>query len=109
MRDLPEWLEEFTDNLEGTEVPALAGTSHESDSERLTKVAPRKHRIFTHFPNDRNCAVCMRTKNTRALCRKRTGEAVHRAEKFGDLKSADHKVLNEGGESRNNHIQDLAT
>ena len=33
----------------------------------------------------------------------RTGEAVPRAEKIGDLLTADHKVLNEGGESRNNH------
>ena len=50
---------------------------------------------------------------TRALCRRRTGEAVPRAEKF-DLITADHKVLNEEGESRNNHrctivVQDLAT
>ena len=51
---------------------------------------------------------------TRAPCRKRTGDAVPRAEKFGDLITADHKVLTEGGESRNNHrytvvVQDLAT
>ena len=37
-----------------------------------------------------------------------------RAVKFGDLITADHKILNEGGESRNNHrhavvVQDLAT
>ena len=35
---------------------------------------------------------------TRAPCRRRTGEAVPRAEKFGDLITADHKVLNEGRE-----------
>ena len=51
---------------------------------------------------------------TRAPCRRRTGDAVPRATKFGDLITADHKVLNEGGESRNNHryavvVQDLAT
>ena len=51
---------------------------------------------------------------TRAPCRRRTGEALPRAEKFGDLTTADHKVLNEEGESRNNHwydvvVQDLAT
>ena len=44
----------------------------------------------------------------------RTGDAVLRSEKFGDLTTADHEVLNEGGESRNNHryaivVQDLAT
>ena len=51
---------------------------------------------------------------TRAPCRRRTGEAVPRAEKCGDLITADHKVLNEESESQNNHQctvveQDLAT
>ena len=51
---------------------------------------------------------------TRAPCRRHFGEAVPRAEKFGDLMTADHKVLNEEGESRNNHqyavvVQDPAT
>ena len=55
----------------------------------------------------------MQIKITRALCRRRTDEALLRAEKFGDLISADHKVLNEECESRDNHrcavvIQDLA-
>ena len=81
----------------------------------LLKWHPRSTRgIFTHFPKHRNCEECLRTKITRAPCRIRTGEAVPRAEKFGDLTTADHKVLNEGGESRNNHryalvVQDLAT
>ena len=39
LRDLPEWLEEFTENLEDTEVPAPAHLSHDSVSERPTKVA----------------------------------------------------------------------
>ena len=38
LRDLPEWLPEFTDNLEDAEVPAPAHMSHDSDSERPTKV-----------------------------------------------------------------------
>ena len=33
----------------------------------------------------------------------RTGNSVPRAEKFGGLITADHKVLNEGSESRHNH------
>ena len=45
---------------------------------------------------------------------RRTGEVVPWTESFGDLTTADHKVLSEGGESRNNHwfaivVQDLAT
>ena len=51
---------------------------------------------------------------TRALCRRRIGGAVPRAENFGDLITADHKVLSDNCESRNNHryavvVQDLAT
>ena len=104
LRDFPEWLQES------------AHISQDSDSERPTKVAStsRKQSICTHFPKDRNCDICLRTKITKALCRRRTGEAVRRAEKFGDLKTADHKVLHEEGESRNNHryavvVEDRAT
>ena len=116
LRDLLEWLEEFTDNLETQKRLLPAHISQDSDSQRPTKVAERsrKHNIFTHFQKDRNCEVCMRTKITKAPCRRRTGEAVPRAEKFGDLITADQKVLNEESESRNNHryaivVQDLAT
>ena len=52
---------------------------------------------------DRNCEVCKRTKITRATCRKRFGNPVPRAQHFGALLTADHKVLNEGCESRKNH------
>ena len=69
--------------------------------------------VFTHSPKDRNCEVCQRTKITRAPCRRRNGEAVPRAENFGDLITADHKVLSDGCESRDNHryavvVQNLA-
>ena len=111
-----EWLEEFTDNPEDTELPAFAHSSQDSDSERPTKAVSksRKHSIYTHFPKDRDCEFCLRTKMTRAPCRKRNGGAVLRAEKFGDLITADRKVLSESCESRNNHRyavveQDLAT
>ena len=65
-------------------------------------------------PKDRNCEVCLRTKMTRAHGRRRIGEGLLRAEKFGDLITAGHKVFNEGCESRDNHryavvVQDLAT
>ena len=77
-------------------------------------MATRKHSIFSYFSKKRTCEVCLRTQMARALCRKRTGDAVPRAKTFGDLITADHKVVNEGGESRNNHryavvVQDLAT
>ena len=65
-------------------------------------------------PKDRNCEICKRTKITRAPCSRRNGEAVPRAENFGDLITADHKVLSDNCESRNNHryavvVQDQAT
>ena len=66
------------------------------------------------LPRDRNCEIRKRTKITRAPCRKRGGDAVPRAENFGDLITSDHNVLNEGGKSRHNHryaavVQDLTT
>ena len=62
-----------------------------------------KHSVYTHFPKERHCEICRRTKITRAPCRRRSGGAVLRAEFFGDLITADHKVLSESCESRNNH------
>ena len=92
LQDLPEWLEEFTDNLEDTELLATAHSSHESGPTEIAS-KPRKHIIKTHFPEDGNYEVCLRTKMTRAPCRKRKGEALPRAEEFGDLRTADHKVV----------------
>ena len=75
-------------------------------------MTPRKHSTYTHFPKDRNCEVFLRTKLARAPCRRRTGEAVPQAEKLGDLTTADHKALNEEGESRSKTpirvVEDLA-
>ena len=61
LADLPQRLEDFTDNLEDTEVPALAHISQDSDQEHPTKVVTksRKHCIYTHFPKDRTCDVCL--------------------------------------------------
>ena len=93
-----------------------ASSSHEVSLEPTFKTREDlgKHSVYTHFPKDRNCEICQRTKITRATCRRRNGETVHRAENFGDLITADHKVLSENCESRNNHryavvLQDLAT
>ena len=100
--DLPFWLGDFVDNLVDVELSAPAHSSRESDLEHPVEVVTksRKHSIYNHFPKDRNCDVCLRTKIIKTSCRRRTGEALLRAEKFGDLVTADHKVLNEGCESR---------
>ena len=107
--DVLEWLQNFTENLKNPETFLPAHISQEgSDSERSTKVVEksklRRHCIETHFPEDRNCDVWLRSKITRCPCSRRTGEgSIPRAEKFSDLITADHKVLNWECESRNSH------
>ena len=105
------------EGLFGESVPERRDASsscHDLLLEPRAKVVPSKHNIFfTHFPKDRHCDICLRTKITRASCRRRTGTVVPRAENFGDLITTDHKVLSEGCETRHNHypvvVQDLAT
>ena len=92
---------------------SLANSCHEPSFELMRREDLGKHNVHTHFPKDRNCEICKRTKITRAPCRRRKGEAVPRAANFGDLITADHKVLSDNCESRNNHryavvVQDLA-
>ena len=118
--EIPEWLQEFRENLVDDEIPvhgdSHASSSHEASLEPILKRREGlgKHSVYTHFPKERNCEICKRTKITRAPCRRRNGGAVPRAGNFGDLISADHKVLSDTCESRNNHryavvVQDLAT
>ena len=118
--EIPECLQEFRENLVDDEIP-IQGGSHASSSQEasLEPIYMRreelgKHNVHTHFPKDRNCEICKRTKITKAPCRRRNGGAVPRADNFGDLIRADHKVLSDNCESRNNHryavvVQDLAT
>ena len=93
-----------------------ACSSHELSLEPMSTRSADfgKHSVHTHFLKDQNCEICQRTKIARAPCRRRIGGAVPRAENVGDLITADHKVLSESCESRNNHryavvVQDLAT
>ena len=92
-------------------------SSHELLMESRAKMergSGGKHSVYTHFPKYPYCDFCLRTKITRASCRRRTGTVVPRAENFCDLQTADHKVLSEVCEFRQNHrygvvVQDLAT
>ena len=93
-----------------------ASSSHESSLESTSKRSEDlgKHSVKTHFPKDRNCEICQRTKITRAPCRRRNGEAVPRAANFGGLITVVHKVPSDNCEPRNNYryavvVQDLAT
>ena len=116
--EIPEWLQEFRENLVDDEVPehrdSHASSSHELSLQPMRSVDLGKHSVYIHFPKDRNCEICQRTKITSAPCRRRIGIVVLRAENFGDLITADLKVLSDNCESRNNHryavvVQDLAT
>ena len=98
---IPDWSQPFTDNLEDmeTHVPAHSYERENSDSEGAAKVVTNwKHSIEIHFTNDRNCDVCLRTKITRVPRRRRDEGSIPRAVKFGDLITADHKILNEGND-----------
>ena len=125
---MPDWQQEFRENLvdesslpEPWRNPApedqdTSKSSHELPMEPRGKVEPGsgKHGVHTHFPKDPNCDICLKTKITRASCRRRTGTVAPGAERFGDLITADHKVFSEESEPRNNHryavaVQDSAT
>ena len=126
--DLPDWLQDFREHLVDERSPSeprrnpapedqdTSSSSHELPKESRAKVEPGsgEHSVYTHFPKDPNCDICLKTKITRPSCRRGAGAVVPRAEKFGDLLTADHKILSEESESRNNHryavlVQDLAT
>ena len=62
--EIPEWLQEFRENLVDDEIP-LQGGSHASSSHEasLEPIEMRredlgKHNVHTHFPKDRNCEIC---------------------------------------------------
>ena len=64
--DTPEWLQEFRENLVDERVPehrdSHASSSHEPSKEPVRSVDLGKHSVETHFPKDRNCEICQRTK-----------------------------------------------
>ena len=72
--EIPEWLQEFIENLVDDRVPghgdSHASSSHEVSSEpKPARSADLgKHSVYTHFLKDRNCEICKRTKITRAPC-----------------------------------------
>ena len=94
--EIPEWLQEFRENLVDDEISLQGGSQASSSHEvSLEPIAKRredlcKHNVYTRFPKDRNCDICKRTKITRAPCRRRKGETVPRTANFGDLTTTDH-------------------
>ena len=111
--DIAKWLREFREIswMLGVLEPrdSHASSSHEVSLEPTSKRREDlgKHSVYTHFPKDRNCEICQRTKITRAPCRRRNGGAVLRGGNFGDWITADHKVLSDNCESRNEGLSHL--
>ena len=113
---MPDWLQELRENLADERGPSeprgnaelgyrdASSSSHELPTESRAKVEPG---------SDPNCDHCLETKITRASFRRRADAVMPRAENFCDLITADHRVLGDESESRNNHrhavvVQDLA-
>ena len=84
-------------------------SSHELPTESRAKVESDsgKHNVHTHFPKDPIFDICLKTKITRACCRRRVGTVVPRAEHFGELITADLKVFVKNV-NRGTMVQNLA-
>ena len=97
LRDLPEWL----------------SSSRESASDPKSVVGQAKY--LYSLPERPKLRRVPEDQGDKGSVQKCTGAAIPRAEKnFSDLITADHKVLSEGCDSRNNHrcavvAQDLST
>ena len=127
---LPEWLQPLTEgwtrgSSSSTDV-LPADVSIPAPAILPSVVPPTKptsnksggqHKLFTHFPGDANCKVCRRAKVTRTPCKINPDDPTDRlkiADRFGDVMTANHKVLDEEQESRLHHrysvvVQDHAT
>ena len=119
--DIPEWLQEFREHLVNDRVLERRDSHASSSHELSLELTPtRSVDLGKH-------SVCILTSLKTEIARSVRGpklqgpraedalaEPYSRAENFGDLITADHKVLSESFESRNNHryaivVQDLAT
>ena len=70
--EILEWLQELRENLVDDGVlehrDSHANSSHEASLEPTCKRREElgKHSVHAHFPKDRNCEICQRTKIIRA-------------------------------------------
>ena len=116
--DMPEWLQEFRENLVDERVPehrnSHASSSHETSLEPMRSVDVGKHSVETHFAKKPKLRDLPEDQNHKGAVQKTYWQSRTSCNFFGDLITADHKLLSEGCESRNNHryavvVQDLAT
>ena len=86
LQDVPQWLQDFKENLVDKNVQPheySSNSSHELPMEPRAKVVPAgKHSIFSHFPKDQNCDICLKTKKgilQKAFWYSRSGTVVPKA------------------------------
>ena len=118
--DIPEWLHEFRENLVDDRVPehrdSHASSSHEPSVEPkpTRSVDLGKHSVYTHFLKTKIARSVRGSKSQGPRAEDALAESYFVPKNFGDLITADHKVLSESCESRNNHryaivVQDFVT
>ena len=117
LHDLSDWLQDFKENVVDESSPSeprrnpapkdrdTASSSHELPMVSRVKVEPGsiKHGVYTHFPKNPNCEICLKTKNNEGVLQKTCWYSRAQSGKIGDLTTADHKILSENCESRKNH------
>ena len=97
LRDLPEWCEEFTENLPCEEASASNAAPARISRDPLHQEPfyknwyPGSPAFFAHFPKAPKFRSTQKNQDHKGSCRKRTGNQVLKADKFGDLITRDHK------------------
>ena len=118
--EIPEWLQEFKKfwwmmkfHHREAITPVLIMKFLQSRPQRDVRIWVSTVFILISLKTEIARSV-KRTNITKVPCRRRNGEAVPRATNFGDLITADHKIVSDNFASRKNHrhavmVQDLAT
>ena len=90
-------------------------SSHELPVESRAKVEPSsgEHSVHTHSEGPK-LRYLLEDKNNESFLQKTCWYSRAQSGKFGDLRTADYRILSQESESRNNHryavvVQDLAT
>ena len=108
--EFPDWLQGFREKLVDESSPSkprgnpaskdrdTSSSSHELAMESRAKVEPGsgKHSVHTHFPKDPNCDICLKTKSNKGFLQMTCWYSRAQSGNFGDLTTADHKILSEG-------------
>ena len=107
--EIPEWLQEFSENLVDDEIP-LQGGSHASSSHEASLEPTTKRRedlgkqcFVLISPNTEISTSVKRPKLQGPRADNAMAEPYLVLKNFGDLITADHKVLSDKCESPNNH------